>query len=234
MPERKALLYKLPNKNYKYTKQELAELLNVYVSNGWLPMIKQKASSYLDGGMRSLFFVVGMFPIFFISYLCIYSVAGGSSVIDPVQTEPTISTGGIIMASFILTIFVILGIIGIITSLTDLSSDSNDRDAQEIIGKELNAHTQILKALNEDNATLLEERDYYKNNYDKLEGKFETLYHDYNTTCSNKRKAEQRARKLENKILDLETKIAKMKHASTKRGTTDTEPEEGLGMYEEV
>lgn len=230
----KALLYKLPDKNYKYTKEEMAELLNVYTTDSWLPIIKQKTSSYLDGGMRSLFFVVGMFPVFFISYLCIYSVAGGSSVIDPVQTEPTISTGGIIMAAFILTVFVILGIIGIITILTDLSDDGNDRDAQEIIGKELNAHTQILKALTEDNKTLEEERDYYKKNHDKLESKFETLYRDYNTACNSKRKAEQKSQKLENKVLDLETKIAKMKHATVKKGTVDTEPEEGLGMYEEA
>ena len=230
----KALLYKLPDKNYKYTKEEMAELLNVYTTDSWLPIIKQKASSYLDGGMRSLFFVVGMFPVFFISYLCIYSVAGGSSVIDPVQTEPTISTGGIIMAAFILTVFVILGIIGIITTLTDLSDDGNDRDAQEIIGKELNAHTQILKALTEDNRALEEERNYYKGNFDKLESKFETLHNDYNTACSNKRKAEQRATKLENKVLDLETKIAKMKYTSVKKGKVDAEPEEGLGMYEEA
>ena len=72
------------------------------------------------------------------------------------------------MAAFILTILSILGIVGIISFFADMGEDGKDRDAQEIIEKELNAHTQILTAMQHDNQILEEERNYYKAKYEKL------------------------------------------------------------------
>ena len=166
---KKALLYKLPGKNYKYSIEEMAELYNVYARKGWAPILRQRnsKSTYMNT-RRVLYLAVGFFPIFFISWLCIYSAAGGSSVIDPVQTEPSISTGGIAMAAFILTILAILGIVGIISFFADMGEDGKDRDAQEIIEKELNAHTQILTAMQHDNQLLQEELNYYKEKCKRL------------------------------------------------------------------
>lgn len=225
---RKALLYKLPDKNYKYTIEEMAELLNIYTHNRWLPIIKQRASSKLQG-VKMLYLTVGFFPVFFISCVCIHIAAGGGTTNS---SEANISTGALYMAAFILTVFVLLGIVGIISFFSDISNDNTDRDAQEIIEKELNAHTQILKALKQDNKELEQERNYYKENFNKLESRLETLSYDYDNACNKRKKAEQKITKLELQILNLRTKLAKINNVRAKKALQTTEPVEGLDMYE--
>ena len=217
---RLALVYKLPDKNYKYTHDELLELTTVYLERRLIPKVKPRPNHHPDwGGINTLFFILGFIPMWIFCFLVIWYATGGDNLTGKLNemVHSTMSNGGLFMSSLILTILVLLGLGGIISRLYYLSEDTDDRNAEDLLARELNAHTQIIEDMGREFMAMKEsyEKDMSKSEKSAYDlAKYKKMYQEMKSKNDKLKKQVQR---LETKVLNQDTVIAKLNNTLAKK-----------------
>lgn len=237
---RYALVYKLPDKNYKYTPEELDELASLYITRRWLVDLKPRPNHSDQGTTNTVLFACCFIPMWIFCHLTLWYATGGDNLaastwdhtIELIQ--PKVGFGGLIMSSLILTILVLLGIGGIISRFSYAQQDEEDRNTEKLLAKELNAHSQVVEEMGRQMLTL-------KQNNENGMKELEKAYYDvakykkmYQEMKSKSEKLDKQVQKLEIKTLKQDTVIAKLHNTIARsKNIEDTVDNSGLGMYAE-
>ena len=229
---RYALVYKLPDKNYKYTPEELDELASLYITRRWLVDLKPRPNHSDQGAVNTAMFACWFIPMWIFCHLTLWYATGGDnlaastwdSTIELIQ--PKVGFGGLIMSSLILTILVLLGIGGIISRFSYAQQDEEDRNTEKLLAKELNAHSQVVEEMGRQMLTL-------KQNNENGMKELEKAYYDvakykkmYQEMKSKSEKLDKQVQKLETKVLNQDTTIAKLENKLVRGTKTNDEAED--------
>ena len=200
---RYALVYKLPDKNYKYTPEELDELASLYITRRWLVDLKPRPNHSDQGTTNTIMFACWFIPMWIFCHLTLWYATGGDNLVASTWNswdhtieliQPKVGFGGLIMSSFILTILVLLGIGGIISRFS--------------YAQEMGRQMLTLKQNNENGMKELEKAYYDVAKYKKM----------YQEMKSKSEKLDKQVQKLETKVLNQDTTIAKLENKLV-RGT---------------
>lgn len=229
---RYALVYKLPDKNYKYTPEELDELASLYITRRWLVDLKPRPNHSDQGAMNTVMFACWFIPMWIFCHLTLWYATGGDNLVASTWDhtieliQPKVGFGGLIMSSFILTILVLLGIGGIISRFSYAQQDEEDRNTEKLLAKELNAHSQVVEEMGRQMLTL-------KQNNENGMKELEKAYYDvakykkmYQEMKSKSEKLDKQVQKLETKVLNQDTTIAKLENKLVRGTKTNDEAED--------
>lgn len=229
---RYALVYKLPDKNYKYTPEELDELASLYITRRWLADLKPRPNHSDQGAMNTAMFACWFIPMWIFCHLTLWYATGGDNLVASTWDhtieliQPKVGFGGLIMSSFILTILVLLGIGGIISRFSYAQQDEEDRNTEKLLAKELNAHSQVVEEMGRQMLTL-------KQNNENGMKELEKAYYDvakykkmYQEMKSKSEKLDKQVQKLETKVLNQDTTIAKLENKLVRGTKTNDEAED--------